>query len=93
MSFPKKVDNIREAGEDLKKGEVCISKHKTLTPADLGLLASIGVSRLSVFRKPKVAIFSTGDEIKNPMKVYLLGKSMIVIVLVYQVCCKKLEWK
>lgn len=64
--FPNKGDNIRAAGEDLKKGEPCVTKHKTLTPADLGLLASIGVSRLKVFKKPKVAIFSTGDEIKNP---------------------------
>ena len=72
--FPNKGDNIRAAGEDLKKGEVCISKHKTLTPADLGLLASIGVSRLSVFRKPKVAIFSTGDEIKNPDESLSIGQ-------------------
>ena len=45
-----------------------------MTPADLGLLASIGVSRLSVFRKPKVAIFSTGDEIKNPDESLSIGQ-------------------
>ncbi len=64
--FPNKGANIRGAGEDLKKGEICISRNKILTAADLGLLASVGISKVSVFRKPKVAIFSTGDEIKNP---------------------------
>lgn len=72
--FPKKGGNIREAGEDLRKGEVCISKHKTLTAADLGLLASVGISKISVFKKPKVAIFSTGDEIKNPNESLSVGQ-------------------
>tara|TARA_S200000501_G_scaffold345032_1_gene357342 strand:+ start:656 stop:1912 length:1257 start_codon:yes stop_codon:yes gene_type:complete len=72
--FPNKGDNIREAGEDLEKGEACINKHKMLTAADLGLLASIGISKINVFRKPKVAIFSTGDEIKNPNESLSIGQ-------------------
>ena len=55
--------NIRRAGEDIKKGSVVLRPGQFLTPADVGLVASLGIGEVKVKRKPRVAIFSTGDEI------------------------------
>ena len=57
--------NVRQAGEDISKGDVVLTKGKNLTPADIGLLASLGLSKISVTRKLKVAFFSTGDELRG----------------------------
>ena len=57
---------IRRAGEDVTQGAVVLSKGERLTPASLGLAASIGMSSLTVARRPKVAFFSTGDELVLP---------------------------
>ncbi|MFW5815985.1 MAG: gephyrin-like molybdotransferase Glp [Wenzhouxiangella sp.] len=56
--------NVRPAGEDLARGDVALHPGRWLTPADLGVLASVGVPDVRVRRKPKVAFFSTGDELK-----------------------------
>lgn len=58
-------ENVREAGEDLKQGGVAIEAGKRIRPAELGLLASIGVSDIKVVPRPKVALFSTGDELRS----------------------------
>lgn len=58
--------NVRAAGEDLKRGAIVLPKGKRLMPAELGLLASLGTTQVKVYRKLKVAIFSTGDELRNP---------------------------
>ena len=57
---------IRRAGEDVALGAVVLAKGARLTPASLGLAASIGLPVLSVVRRPKVALFSTGDELVMP---------------------------
>lgn len=57
---------IRLAGEDVTLGSVVLSKGERLTPASLGLAASIGMNALPVVRRPKVALFSTGDELVMP---------------------------
>jgi molybdopterin molybdotransferase len=54
---------IREAGEDLKKGEIVLTKGTVLRAAEIGLLASVGRARIRVRKRPRVAVFSTGDEI------------------------------
>jgi molybdopterin molybdotransferase len=54
---------IREAGEDLKKGETVLTKGTVLRAAEIGLLASVGRARVLVRKRPRVAVFSTGDEI------------------------------
>jgi len=59
-------DNIRQAGEDIKKGETVLAVGHKLTPVDLGLLSSLGIEQLSVFKKLTVAVFSTGDELTLP---------------------------
>jgi molybdopterin molybdotransferase len=57
--------NVRAAGEDLARGAVALNAGKRLTPADLGLLASIGLAEVAVHRRVRVAFFSTGDELRS----------------------------
>ncbi len=55
----------RCCGEDLKIGSTAISKGQRLRPAELGLLASLGLSEITVQRRVRVALFSTGDELRS----------------------------
>ncbi len=57
--------NVREAGEDLKRGSAALAKGRILRPADIGLLASLGIGEVGVYRPLRVAFFSTGDELKT----------------------------
>ena len=57
--------NVREAGEDLAIGDLVLQQGMRLTPADIGLLASLGIAHVNVSRKLRVAFFSTGDELRN----------------------------
>jgi molybdopterin molybdotransferase len=65
-AVPKLGQWIRRAGEDVALGAVVLHKGARLTPASLGLAASIGLTTLPVVRRPKVALFSTGDELVMP---------------------------
>jgi molybdopterin molybdotransferase len=58
--------NRRLAGEDVAAGEIAIARGRRLRPADVALAAAIGVDRLTVRRRVRVALFSTGDEIVEP---------------------------
>ena len=60
---PKKGANIRKIGEDIKKGEIILEKGVFLRASEIGLIASIGIKKIKVFKKIKVAFFSTGDEV------------------------------
>jgi len=55
--------NVREAGEDLRTGETALGAGRLLRPADIGLLASLGIAVVHVARRPRVAIVATGDEL------------------------------
>jgi molybdopterin molybdotransferase len=55
--------STRQAGEDLRKGETILTKGTVLRAAEIGLLASVGRARVRVRKRPRVAVFSTGDEI------------------------------
>jgi molybdopterin molybdotransferase len=57
-------ENVRRTGEDMATGDVVLHQGHNITPADLGLLASLGISEVQVFRKLRIAFFSTGDELK-----------------------------
>ncbi|MEK9711869.1 MAG: gephyrin-like molybdotransferase Glp [Thalassolituus sp.] len=59
-------DNIRRAGEDIKTGSEVLSAGRRLTPADCGLLASIGIPTVEVLRPIRVALLTTGDELVAP---------------------------
>lgn len=64
-SAVKPFDNRRLKGEDLQLGTPALKSGKILKPADLGLLASLGMPEVDVFRKLRVTFFSTGDELKS----------------------------
>lgn len=57
--------NLRYAGEDLKQGQVVFAAGHMMRPADLGLIASLGIGEVKVYRKLRVAFFSTGDELAS----------------------------
>jgi molybdopterin molybdotransferase len=61
----RKGQNVRPAGEDIRRGDVALKAGTHLGPAQLGLLASIGVGEVVVRRRPRVAILSTGDELRS----------------------------
>ena len=58
--------NIRRAGEDMQQGAVVLQRGQVIRPVEMGLLASLGFSEITVYRKLRVAIFSTGDELQQP---------------------------
>lgn len=62
----KLADHIRRAGEDIKVGQEVLTSGRRLTPADIGLLASLGCAEVTVFEQLTVAVISTGDELKKP---------------------------
>ena len=63
IEMPKIGANIRKCGEDIKHKDIVLNKGTLLHPAELGLIASLGLSKIKVFKKLKVGFFSTGDEI------------------------------
>lgn len=67
---PKPRSNVRYAGEDLQQGQTVLTAGHLMRPADLGLIASLGIAEVTVYRKLKVAFFSTGDELVG------LGKTL-----------------
>lgn len=56
-------DNVRQQGEDIKARTVCLFKGTLLKPPHLGMMASIGANEIKVFKRPTVALISTGDEL------------------------------
>jgi molybdopterin molybdotransferase len=61
--LPAQGANVRLAGEDIQAGDIALSAGVQLQPAHIGLLASIGTAEVDVLRRPRVAFFSTGDEL------------------------------
>ncbi|MEN9418485.1 MAG: hypothetical protein RI988_2105 [Pseudomonadota bacterium] len=59
-------ENLRRRGEDLSRGRAALVAGRVLRPADLGLLASLGFTTVTVRRRLRVAVFSTGDEVQAP---------------------------
>jgi molybdopterin molybdotransferase len=65
-TLPSLGQNVRRAGEDVRLGATVLPQGTRLNPAALGLAASIGLARLPVVRRLRVALFSTGDELVMP---------------------------
>jgi molybdopterin molybdotransferase len=61
----KKAQNVRYAGEDLKVGVAVLGPGRLLKPADVGLIASLGIGEVRVKRRLRVAFFATGDELAS----------------------------
>lgn len=66
--------NYRDAGEDVKKGEVVVERGTLIRPAELAMLAAVGMSTVPVYRQPRVAIIATGDELADVTAVPAPGK-------------------
>ena len=62
----KRGANTRRAGEDVARGSVALTAGRRLGPAELGLLAALGLAEVPVRRKLSVALLSTGDEVREP---------------------------
>jgi molybdopterin molybdotransferase len=67
-------ENIRRAGGDIRKGELALEKGKVIGPAEIGLLASLGIDKAPVIRAPEVAILATGDELLEVNEALVPGK-------------------
>jgi molybdopterin molybdotransferase len=63
--WPRPGENVRAAGEDLRRGEVVLGTGYRLRAADLGVVASLGRAEVPVYRRLRVAFFSTGDELQS----------------------------
>jgi len=66
ITFSKQLrqgENIRQHGMDMNRGDAVLPKGRILKPQDLGLLATLGVSNVTVHKKPRVALISSGDEL------------------------------
>jgi molybdopterin molybdotransferase len=66
LKLPAQGANIRRQGQDLSTGQKVLSTGLRLRPQDLGLAASLGLAKVPVFRRLKVAVMSTGDELREP---------------------------
>jgi molybdopterin molybdotransferase len=62
---PRRGSHLRQRGEDIAVGDCLVQKNTRLRPAELGVLASIGKAQVLVYRRPRVAILATGDEIAD----------------------------
>lgn len=67
-------ENICYAGEDIKKGSNVLTKGKRLSPFDLGIFSALGIARIPVYKKPRIGIVSSGDEIVEIIEKPPLGK-------------------
>ncbi len=67
-------ENVIRSGEDFEIGSAVLPKSQQLRPQDLGVLSGLGISQISVFRQPVVAVISTGDELVEPDQPLASGK-------------------
>ncbi len=74
FDYMKSGANIVRAGEDIKFGEIVLTKGKIIQPADIGILATLGMSKVQVYNKLKVGIIATGDELVEVNKELDEGK-------------------
>jgi molybdopterin molybdotransferase len=59
-------DHVRNAGEDIAQGQQVLQRGQRLTAIDIGMLSSLGIAKVQVYRRLKVALIATGDELKVP---------------------------
>ena len=65
--------NVRARGDDLRRGDVVAAPGKRLSPFDIGTLAACGCATANVWARPRVAVFSTGDELQQPGSALAFG--------------------
>lgn len=69
-----KLENVRGTGSDIRKGQLLFPANTQLFPGHLGVLASLGIHELSVFKRPRVGVISTGSELSNDSGPLLPGQ-------------------
>lgn len=84
-------ENVVFKGDDIKNGSVLLKKGHTLRPQDLGALSGIGKVSVQVAKPPKVAVISTGDEIK-PAEEKILNPGEVRDINTYAICGQVLRW-
>ncbi|SNR58694.1 gephyrin-like molybdotransferase Glp [Flavobacterium sp. ov086] len=73
-NMPKQFTNVRNKGEQIGKEDVVFESNTLITPAAIGFLACLGITEIEVYKKPKVAILVTGNELVKPGKKLAKGK-------------------
>jgi len=68
QQMPKQGQSIRRKGEELSKGQLVFEKGTTITPAGIGLIGSLGIINVEVFKKPIIKLITTGNELIEPGK-------------------------
>jgi len=63
---PGNADNVQGAGIDARRGQVMLEAGRRIGPAEVGMLATVGHTRVRVYPKPRVAVLATGDEVVDP---------------------------
>ncbi|RMH47335.1 MAG: molybdopterin molybdenumtransferase MoeA [Gammaproteobacteria bacterium] len=74
VKWPRAGENVRRAGEDMAQGATVLTAGERLSPAKLGVVAAMGYGQVRVFRRLRVAVFSTGDELLPPGQPHVPGK-------------------
>ncbi len=92
LKLPEKGDNIRKKGEDIKKNQVAFKKGRKIRTVDLTQLSSLGLKKIKVFKKIKVGVFSSGNEIslsskKKKYSIFDANKT-VLISLVKRLGCE-----
>ena len=82
----KKGQNVRQAGEDISKGSIVLKQGHYIQAADLGVIASIGIAEICVYTRPRIAFFSTGDELRSIGEPLARVIFTTVIVIAFMAC-------
>ena len=92
IKLPEKGDNLRKKGEDIKKNQVAFKKGRKIRTVDLTQLSSLGLKKIKVFKKIKVGVFSSGDEISlcSVKKKYSIfdANKIVLISLINRLGCE-----
>ena len=86
IKLPKKGDNVRKKGEDIKKNQIAFKKGRKIRTVDLTQLSTLGLKKIKVFKKIKVGVFSSGDEIsstsiKKKYSIFDANKTVLISLL------------
>ncbi|PTD94635.1 molybdopterin molybdenumtransferase MoeA [archaeon SCG-AAA382B04] len=82
-------ENVDFVGEDVEEGEIVFEKNHHLRPFDIGLLRSLGIEKINVYKKPKVLVIPTGNEVVSKGEEPRQGEVIESNSLVIQLMCEK----
>src|SRR5690606_17184396 len=88
--LPPQGANVRAIGEQVKQGDVVLNKGSIINEATIGFLAGLGISNITVYRKPKICIIATGDELVKPGNKLKPGKVFESNTIMLQTALKRI---